>query len=110
MNASQSVDLTDTPISSQPHGIVLVWSIYENGSPQNWGFVEHFVPKEIVSLHGGGGHNFMMATTDFGSVACKYLYISDTTISGNANNTASSTGSGISFTNSRYVLRYVIGV
>ena len=110
MNQNQTLDLSATPISKQPHGIILVWSIFENGQAQDWGFVEHFVPKEMVSLHSTNGHNFMMATTDFSSIACKYLYFTDTSISGHSQNTLASTNSGISFRNNRYVLRYVIGV
>lgn len=110
MNETQSIDLTDTPISSQPHGIVLVWCAYESGSAKDWDFVCNFIPKEFVSLKNGSGMLFNMMTPTFNNVGTKYLYIADTTITGAANNTATGTASGITYKNNHWVLRYVIGV
>lgn len=111
MNANQRIDLTDTPISSQPHGIVLVFSAYESGSAKNWDFVTRFIPKEVATGYSGFGHDIMLHTSTFSMVGAKYVYISDTEIIGGANNEAVGTGtSGIKYTNNHWVLRAVIGV
>lgn len=98
-------------ISKQPNGIVLVFSFYENGE-KDYNFCSFFVPKHLVGLKEGAGHNFLMGTQGFGAICNKYLYISDTLISGNiANNSGGTNGTtGITYNNAKFVLRYVIGV
>lgn len=98
-------------VSNQPNGIVLIFSEYIDGTSSNTSFHEIFVPKKIVSLHGGNGHCMRMSTSDLGYFATKYLYISDTQIVGHANNilTGSST-CGITRSCNRFIMRYVIGV
>lgn len=111
MNEVQEIDLSKTPISSQPNGIVLVFSAYSNNAPQNWDFKQFFISKKSVELINGAGYDFILNSKDFGKVAAKYLYIAKDKISGHANNTVSGTGaSGIKYTNNAWVLRYVIGV
>lgn len=111
MNEVQSIDLSETPISAQPNGIVLVFCAYENSSAKDYDFKTFFIPKEAVRLKSGVGHDFILNTPNFGKMGTKYLYISDDRITGHANNTATGTGtSGIKYTNSYWVLRYVIGV
>jgi hypothetical protein len=51
-----------------------------------------------------------MATSKFEAVSAKYLKISDTSIAGDAANNATGTGSGVTFNNGQFALRYVIGV
>ena len=95
----------------QPHGIVLVFSAYENGAAADWGFSTFFVPKEYVNKHSGKGMDFPMGTATFGVMANKYLYVGNSTIRGNDTNKQSGTGtSGIKYENGYYVLRYVLGV
>ena len=111
MNAVQSVDLTDTPINSQPHGIVLIWSAYDSNGPEDWDWVCNFIPKSFVDLYGtGNGMAFNMASTTFGNVGAKYIYVSNTSLTGHNNNAATGTNSGITYKNNHWVLRYVIGV
>lgn len=111
MNGSQSVDLSDYPIKSQPHGIVLIWSAYENGEEKDWDWVSNFIPKSFVDIYGNGnGMLFNMATLNFGSVGTKYIYVSNTSLTGHNNNSATGTNSGITYKNNHWVLRYVIGV
>lgn len=108
MTASQTIDLAEN-VSEQPNGIVLVFSAYD-GKPQNLEFHSFFVPKYAVSQWEGAGHSFQMNTVGFGYVGAKYLYISDSYITGHDDNRKSGTGSGITYNNERYVLRAVLGV
>lgn len=103
--------LFDTPIQSVPHGIVLVFSSVDSDA----GWSTHFVPKEMVNLNQGGGHTFIMVNNSSVSLfGAKYLFIQDKRIDGyGPNDTGETTHSGttsITSDNSRFVLRYVIGV
>ena len=111
MNDNQHAMLSE-PISKQQNGILLVFSRYTNSTVYDDNFTTYFVSKAHVAAHPGCGHVFMM-TTDaiFDIFAAKYLYISDTGLSGHANNITNGTGAcGITYSNSDFVLRYVIGV
>lgn len=112
MNASQTATLS-AKVSDQLFGIVLVFSRYDisNSKVLNEHFSYHFVPKEMVSLMSGKGSVFTMSTSNETYSASKYLYITDTEITGHENNTAIGTGAtGVEYNNNRFVLRYVIGV
>jgi hypothetical protein len=52
----------------------------------------------------------MNINAGFSGFGAKYLYIYDNRITGHETNTASGANSGVTFNNSQYVLRYVIGV
>lgn len=111
LGASQIINLSSTPISSQPNGIVLVFSAYDNDAPKEYDYKTVFIPKEIVKLKSGVGYDFWFNTASFGYVGAKYIYFSDTEIKGHANNTSTGTGStGIKYTNNHWCLRYVIGI
>ena len=108
--ASHTVKLAE-PISKQASGIVLVFSYYSNSTAQNYNFHTFFISKYEVSAQHGNGHNFIMANQTFASISNKYLYIKDSEITGHDNNKEAGTGtSGITYDNSKFVLRYVIGV
>lgn len=108
MNGDQKISIPK--ISSQPNGIILVFSKFTNGAEVNTDFTSFFVHKNTVLNHDGIGHCFTMCTLNFLSVCTKYLYISDTQISGHDYNTQSGkAASGILYDNSAFVLRYVIG-
>lgn len=110
LHGSQTNTLSEA-ISAQPNGIVLIFSRYSNGVAEDANFNFFYVPKEQVALHPGAGCCFNMVTVNFGLACCKYVYINDTTISGNDLNISSGTGaSGVVYDNGAYVLRYVIGV
>ena len=97
--------------SKQPSGIVLVFSEYNDGAARNQTWSSHFVHKSLIASHSGTGNVFWMSTSNGAYVATKYLYIRDDGITGHANNGIVITGtSGITLTNNRFVLRYVIGV
>lgn len=109
MNADQVVNLSQK-ISTLPHGIVLVFSLYdaENKEAMNQEFYSHFIHKYLITNHSGKGHNINLCGM-FGN-AVKYLYIHDEQIVGHEKNNQDLTIGGISYTNNRFVLRYVIGV
>lgn len=110
MLASQTVSLPEA-ISKQKNGIVLIFGEYISGAAGNSAFHCFFIPKKQVELQPGKGHTFTLATGKFGYMATKYLYINDTSIVGHADNNATGTGtSGITYTNNRFILQYVIGV
>lgn len=110
MSSGHTVNLSEN-ISDQHEGVCLVFSEYVDGEAKNQTFVSFFVSKKLVASHGGCGHCFQMSTSNLSYFATKYLYISDAKIVGHDNNTLTGTASsGITYTNNRFVLRYVIGV
>lgn len=111
MNSSQTATLSEA-VNKQANGIVLVFSRYSASTAQNYHFNMHYVPKEAIADHGGCGFTFTMTTDgSFSVYATKYLYIHNTKIVGNDNNTTSGTGNcGIVYNNAGFVLRYVYGV
>lgn len=110
MNGSQSASLTQK-ISDQPNGIVLVFSLYRNGAAEDVSMNSFFVSKKEVELLPNAPHTFfMMINSGFSKIGAKYLYIDDNKITGNATNSLSGANNGITYDNSSFVLRYVIGV
>lgn len=112
MDGSQSIQLSES-ISSQISGIILVFSGYDTDASQakDASINTFFVSKKQVELFPSVGHTFILGIdAGFSGMAAKYLYFTDTTISGHSDNTGSGTNSGITYNNSNYVLRYVIGV
>lgn len=117
MNATQSSVLSE-PISYQPSGIILVFSMYNISTmkKEDYAWNEFFVPKQVVQRHGGKGHSFLMSDAT-AVIAAKYLYIYDDHIDGytstenvNVGNDCVVTANGITYKNSSFVLRYVFGV
>lgn len=107
MNAGHKFTL-DGPISKQLTGAVFVWSHY-NASKKtvdNWWWISFFVPKQHVTWRPGDG--MLMSNPYYG--LNKYIYIGDTFIRGNDNNTSNSAQNGIAVNNQSFVLRYVLGV
>lgn len=109
MTASHTANLSES-VSKQPHGIIIAFSAYTSSTAQNHNWVYHFVPKHHTSNHGGAGINFPMSNNSYSHIATKYLYVSDTKITGNDGNKTDSAGSGVDYDNNYWVLRYVIGV
>ena len=106
MDAGQGADLIE-PISIQTSGIVLVFS--QTDTDYHWN--SFFIHKSFVALHEGTGSNFIMTTEgQFTYIGSKFIYIRDVKLGGNANNVKSGTTNGIKFDNTKFVLRYVIGV
>ena len=107
MNSSQKAYLSEK-ISEQTNGIVLVFCGYSNGKPQAWNTTCRFIPKEKARLFNGTGELITMGGLE-GISGYKYLYIYDDRIEGNDKN-QQSIASEITYNNSDYVLRYIIGV
>lgn len=113
MEADKTIEfINGETVSRQQTGIVLVFSYYdlENSIARNYDFHSFFVPKYMVANHSNAGQNFIMSRPSFGRVATKYLNIYNDSISGTSFNNASGTSNGITFNNTNFVLRYVIGV
>lgn len=108
MTAGHIANFTE-PVSAQPHGIILVFSAYNGSDDTNYGWETFFVPKQLVALT-TAGHTFILGRGRFTYVGTKYLYIYDDRIEGHADNNATGTNNGITYNNSKFVLRYVIGV
>lgn len=110
MTAGHTATLSEL-ISKQKNGIVLVFSEYVDGESADQSFHCRFIPKMQVAMHPGKAVCVQLSTSNLAYFATKYLYISDDKIVGHENNNATGTGTcGITYTNSRFVLRYVIGV
>lgn len=104
MNETQTANLSGS-ISNQPHGAIFAWSYY-NGTAQNYNWEYFFVPKYHVKAHAGTGITFSSPYR----AMFKYVYVSDTSVKGHANNNLSAASNGINWDNTNYVLRYIIGV
>ena len=107
MSSDQTITLSEG-ISAQPNGVVLGFSYCISGTPQAYDWFWFFVPKYMVANHASQGINFSGLCED-GHMA-KYLYLTDTTVKGYANNTAEKTVGGVTYNGTKFVLRYVIGV
>lgn len=107
MNGSQTATLSEA-VSAQPNGIVLVFSRYQDGAEQNWGFESFFVPKYIVATHPNQGSYF--SSNQNGRPWSKYIYISDTELKGHNDNENNGTFDDRDLYSNYCVLRYVIGV
>ena len=108
MTASHVINFTK-PVSAQRHGIVLVFCAYNGTSDTNYSWESFFVPKQLIALS-TAGHTFLLGRGKFTYIGTKYLYISDTSITGHADNSLTGNNNGITYANNKFVLRYVIGV
>lgn len=111
MTSGHTATLSEA-VSAQPHGIVLIWSGYASDKAQNYNYNFVFVPKHYVKIASGYGVACYLTDGSLSLVGNKYVYVHDTKVVGNDNNNVDGTNStsGITKTNTRYVLRYVIGV
>ena len=111
MSAAHTATLSEA-ISAQANGVVFIWSQYVDSTVDNSSFNMTYLPKHFVTLHAGKGITMILATGTMNIIASKYLYISDTSVTGYASNddVATNKDPGIISTTSRFVLRYIIGV
>ena len=109
MNGDHTITLNEK-VSDQKHGILLVWTNYEDGSAQNNGVNVQFIPKKYVELHPGVGHGTLLINGWNGDIGKKYVYVGNEKITGYSKNSRTVTENGIKWVNSAYVLRYVLGI
>lgn len=112
-DANTSITLSET-VSEQPNGIVLVFTPYNSstGLADDSKLQSFFISKKVVQVMPSKMHTFfLMDGANFGTVGAKSLYISDTKVTGYANNSSSGTGtSTIKYDNTKFVLRWILGV
>ena len=116
LSDTQTITLSEA-ISAQQSGIIAVFNPYNSstGTALTYGFSCHFIPKQLLStvvptINSVLGVTVVLAEGKFASIATKFLRITDTTINGSADNTATGTANGITYNNNRFALRYIIGV
>lgn len=98
----------DYPVTSCPSGIVLHWQAYASNATRDYDHVYTFIPKQHVVASPGKGVVCQLANGGFGFVGTKYVYVSDSGITGHSSNTATGTASGITYANNHWVLTQVI--
>lgn len=114
MDASQSITLKE-PISSQPNGAIFIFT-GKTGVSAGYNSVNTFyVDKMSVgwAQAQSRGHTFIMGiNSGFSKIGAKYLYLkyNDKTVVGDDTNKATGSNSGITFDNSFFYLRAIIGV
>ena len=115
MTGSQSIGLSDT-IWNQSHGIILVFSAYNPSSGQTYQFDWHtyFVPKSFYtdreSAEGYALITIFLTNPTLSNIGTKHLRVYNNKITGDDRNIQTGSGSGISFKNNEWVLRYVYGI
>ena len=109
MSGNQTVNLSEL-VSQQAHGIVLCWCAYENDKPQDYNNFYTFIPKSHVAIKSGQGVLTTMSNVKFGRIGAKYVYVSDSRVTGIDDNKAYGTSNGVTFDNRQWVLDAVIGV
>ena len=115
MSANQTATLNES-ILEQDKGIYLMWYGF---NPDTMALINaivctQFIPKDMVEA---GTTNYMvpMYYMNFARFGMKQVYVNvaadgTTTITGTNNNIASGTASGLSYDNTRFALKYIIGV
>lgn len=98
------------PVTALMVGIVLVFSLNESGSPTEWAYSSHFIPKYLLQDLGERTYSFVLSAETFNLVGVKFLHISNTRIVGHASNNGYGTKNGITYDNRRWALRRVYGV
>ena len=115
MNSSHSIGLSDT-IWNQSHGIILVFSAFNPSSGQTYQFDWHtyFVPKSFYtdreSAEGYVLITIFLTNPNLTNIGTKHLRVYNNKITGDDRNIQRGSGSGISFKNDEWVLRYVYGI
>lgn len=98
-------------VQAQHHGIVLVFSRYEDGAIQENNYRSFFVSKTFINGTQGHMHTFDLVGDQWNNVATKYLAINNTQIKGHSSNSKSGTGnSAIKYNNTKWVFTHVYGV
>lgn len=96
-------------ISAQRNGIKLLWASGDDKDSANYDVQITDVDKNAVKLKRGKGFACPLFGGNFTSVGVKYVYITDTQITGSEQNTESGTKNGFTYNNKRYYLFAVVG-
>lgn len=117
---SSSVSITlNTPISDLPNGIVLIFTPWNSttGLANDDKLMSFFVSKKAIQVAPSKLHTFfLLSGADFGTIGAKSLYIGHDSssglgkVTGYATNDDKGTKNGITFDNTQFVLRYILGV
>lgn len=117
-SASASITLS-MPISDLPNGIVLVFTPWNSstGTANDDKLMSFFVSKKTIQAMPSKLHTFfLMSGADFTTIGAKSLYIGHDSITGKgkvtgyATNDDKGTKNGITFDNTQFVLRWILGV
>lgn len=101
------------PVSAQANGIVLIFTPYNasTGLANDAKLQAFFIPKMTVFVMPNKMHTFQLIDgSNFAKIGAKSVYIGDERISGYANNKNTGTTNGITYDNTAFCLRYIIGV
>lgn len=113
MHENQTLTLSQK-VSEQKTGIILCWTAYayETATVQTYDNNYSFIPKEHVLNRSGAGVAMLLSQPGMSAVCAKYVYIADTTIQGNKENSRLRTDltNGIISDSRCWVLRKVLGV
>lgn len=109
---SQQTAVLSEKVSAQKNGIVLCWTgfIPETNTVETYDNHYFFIPKEHVLSRDWAGVDMVLASQGMDKICCKYVYVSDTNVSGHDRNSTSGTGSGINWNSRYWVLRKILGV
>lgn len=105
MDELQSINFL-TNITQQLNGAVFCWCEYSDGTATNENWIYFFVPKNQIVNHEG---SFIRMCEPYIGMM-KGLYVSNSSAVGTENNATSGVTNGIAWDNTKYVLRYVIGI
>lgn len=108
MRDGQTIKLSEN-INNQPNGIILAFSAFVGGFAQDYDWNYYFVPKWHIRNHEGEGVDIPLIAGNFAHLGRKYLYITSNSITGHESNNDSGTANGITYDNSYFVLREVLG-
>lgn len=98
-------------IQDMPNGIILVFSLLQQGTPADASLHSFFISKKEVELFPGKPHTFfLLINSGFSKMGAKYVYIYDNYLVGHDTNTTTSSNNNMAFDNMSFVLRYVIEV
>lgn len=111
LREGQVINLSE-PISCQNNGIILVFSGFSNSDSYDGAMKAVYIRKEFLELYPKGSYVYEFGTVDFGVNGRKTFTLTDTSISGGtaaSYNYSTGTRNGITYDNTRFVLRSVLG-
>lgn len=108
MKDGQTITLSDS-VLNQMNGIILAFSAFVGGFAQDYDWNYYYIPKWHVLNHQGQGVDIPLIAGNFAHLGRKYLYITSNSITGHESNDDSGTANGITYNNSYFVLREVLG-